>query len=27
MSEADAPLVLAEDLTKYYGRQLGCRDV
>jgi putative phosphonate transport system ATP-binding protein len=27
MSEADAPLLLAEDLTKYYGRQLGCRDV
>jgi putative phosphonate transport system ATP-binding protein len=27
MSETDAPLLVAEDLTKYYGRQLGCRDV
>ena len=27
MNEPDAPLLLAEDLTKYYGRQLGCRDV
>jgi putative phosphonate transport system ATP-binding protein len=27
MSDADAPLLIAEDLTKYYGRQLGCRDV
>ncbi|MBV8751651.1 MAG: phosphonate C-P lyase system protein PhnK, partial [Hyphomicrobiales bacterium] len=27
MSESDAPLLLAEGLTKYYGRQLGCRDV
>jgi putative phosphonate transport system ATP-binding protein len=27
MNEADAPLLLAEGLTKYYGRQLGCRDV
>jgi putative phosphonate transport system ATP-binding protein len=27
MSETDAPLLLAEGLTKYYGRQLGCRDV
>jgi putative phosphonate transport system ATP-binding protein len=27
MNEHDAPLLLAEDLTKYYGRQLGCRDV
>jgi putative phosphonate transport system ATP-binding protein len=27
MTDADAPLLVAEDLTKYYGRQLGCRDV
>ena len=27
MSEPDAPLLIAEGLTKYYGRQLGCRDV
>ena len=27
MSETDAPLLLAEGLTKYYGRQLGCREV
>ena len=27
MSAPDAPLLIAEDLTKYYGRQLGCRDV
>jgi putative phosphonate transport system ATP-binding protein len=27
MSEPDAPLLVAEGLTKYYGRQLGCRDV
>jgi putative phosphonate transport system ATP-binding protein len=27
MSESDVPLLLAEGLTKYYGRQLGCRDV
>ena len=27
MNEPDAPLLLAESLTKYYGRQLGCRDV
>jgi putative phosphonate transport system ATP-binding protein len=27
MSEPDAPLLLAECLTKYYGRHLGCRDV
>ena len=27
MNEPDAPLLLAEGLTKYYGRQLGCRDV
>jgi putative phosphonate transport system ATP-binding protein len=27
MSESGAPLLLAEGLTKYYGRQLGCRDV
>jgi putative phosphonate transport system ATP-binding protein len=27
MSDADAPLLIAEDLTKYYGRQLGCRGV
>ena len=27
MNEPNAPLLLAEDLTKYYGRQLGCRDV
>jgi putative phosphonate transport system ATP-binding protein len=27
MSAPDAPLLVAEGLTKYYGRQLGCRDV
>jgi putative phosphonate transport system ATP-binding protein len=27
MTDADAPLLIAEGLTKYYGRQLGCRDV
>jgi putative phosphonate transport system ATP-binding protein len=27
MNEPDAPLLIAEGLTKYYGRQLGCRDV
>jgi putative phosphonate transport system ATP-binding protein len=27
MIDADAPLLIAEDLTKFYGRQLGCRDV
>ncbi|HEV3184023.1 MAG TPA: phosphonate C-P lyase system protein PhnK [Xanthobacteraceae bacterium] len=27
MSGADAPLLIAEELTKYYGWQLGCRDV
>jgi putative phosphonate transport system ATP-binding protein len=27
MNEPDAPLLLAEGVTKYYGRQLGCRDV
>src|SRR5262249_37608587 len=27
MSETAAPLLIAEGLTKYYGRQLGCRDV
>ena len=27
MTSADAPLLVAEGLTKYYGRQLGCRDV
>jgi putative phosphonate transport system ATP-binding protein len=27
MSDAGAPLLIAEDLTKRYGRQLGCRDV
>jgi len=27
MSEPDAPLLIAEGLTKYYGRQLGCREV
>jgi putative phosphonate transport system ATP-binding protein len=27
MSDAEAPLLVAEGLTKYYGRQLGCRDV
>jgi putative phosphonate transport system ATP-binding protein len=27
MSELDAPLLIAEGLSKYYGRQLGCRDV
>ena len=25
--ETEAPLLLAEGLTKFYGRQLGCRDV
>ena len=24
--ENDRPLLVAEGLTKYYGRQLGCRD-
>jgi len=24
---ADRPLLVAEDLSKWYGRQLGCRDV
>jgi putative phosphonate transport system ATP-binding protein len=27
MSEPDVPLLVAEGVTKYYGRQLGCRDV
>jgi len=27
MNAPDAPLLVAEGLTKYYGRQLGCRDV
>jgi putative phosphonate transport system ATP-binding protein len=27
MTDADAPLLIADGLTKYYGRQLGCRDV
>jgi len=27
MSMPDAPLLIADGLTKYYGRQLGCRDV
>ncbi len=27
MNQPDAPLLVAEGLTKYYGRQLGCRDV
>ena len=27
MSEPEVPLLLAEGVTKYYGRQLGCRDV
>jgi putative phosphonate transport system ATP-binding protein len=27
MTDTDAPLLIAEGLTKYYGRQLGCRDV
>jgi putative phosphonate transport system ATP-binding protein len=27
MSAPDAPLLVAEGLAKYYGRQLGCRDV
>ena len=27
MTDTDAPLLVAEGLTKYYGRQLGCRDV
>jgi putative phosphonate transport system ATP-binding protein len=27
MTDADAPLLVAEGLTKFYGRQLGCRDV
>jgi putative phosphonate transport system ATP-binding protein len=26
MQEDDRPLLVAEGLTKYYGRQLGCRD-
>jgi len=25
--DADAPLLVAEGVTKFYGRQLGCRDV
>ena len=24
---SDEPLLIAEGLTKHYGRQLGCRDV
>ena len=27
MTDTDAPLLVADGLTKYYGRQLGCRDV
>jgi putative phosphonate transport system ATP-binding protein len=27
MSEPDVPLLVAEGVTKYYGRHLGCRDV
>jgi putative phosphonate transport system ATP-binding protein len=27
MSDADEPLLIAEGLTKWYGRRLGCRDV
>jgi putative phosphonate transport system ATP-binding protein len=27
MSEPEVPLLLAEHVTKYYGRHLGCRDV
>jgi putative phosphonate transport system ATP-binding protein len=27
MSASEAPLLVSEGLTKYYGRQLGCRDV
>jgi putative phosphonate transport system ATP-binding protein len=27
MSAPDAPLLIAEGVSKYYGRQLGCRDV
>jgi putative phosphonate transport system ATP-binding protein len=27
MTDADAPLLVAEGLSKFYGRQLGCRDV
>ncbi|NVO16221.1 MAG: phosphonate C-P lyase system protein PhnK [Rhodoplanes sp.] len=27
MNGADEPLLIAEGLTKWYGRQLGCRDV
>jgi putative phosphonate transport system ATP-binding protein len=27
MTDTDAPLLVAEGLSKYYGRQLGCRDV
>jgi putative phosphonate transport system ATP-binding protein len=27
MSAPDAPLLIAEGLSKYYGRQLGCRNV
>ena len=25
--ESDQPLLLADGLSKWYGRQLGCRDV
>jgi putative phosphonate transport system ATP-binding protein len=27
LTETEQPLLIAEGLTKYYGRQLGCRDV
>ena len=27
MSEPDVPLLVAEGVSRYYGRQLGCRDV
>jgi len=27
MTDTDVPLLVADGLTKYYGRQLGCRDV
>ena len=27
MTDNDQPLLIAEGLTKWYGRQLGCRDV
>ena len=27
MMENERPLLVAENLTKWYGRQLGCRDI